>query len=139
MSECEINLEVKHVNNIEKIEKKLLHYVGKAIADFKLIEHGDRVMVCLSGGKDSFTMLTILRKLQQRAKIKFELFAFTLDQAQPGWAPSNRAPENQAVLLSREEFAHAQAPPRAWKPPADTLTCARAACQPICQTGSLVR
>lgn len=88
MSECEINLEVRHVNNVEKIEKKLLHYVGKAISDFKLIEHGDRVMVCLSGGKDSFTMLSILRKLQQRAKIKFELFAFTLDQAQPGWDDS---------------------------------------------------
>lgn len=91
MSECEFNLEVKPVDSaakIEKIEKKLLHYVGKAIADFKLIEHGDRVMVCLSGGKDSFTMLTILKKLQQRAKIKFELFAFTLDQAQPGWDDS---------------------------------------------------
>jgi len=91
VSECEFNLEVKPVDSavkIAKIEKKLLHYVGKAIADFKLIEHGDRVMVCLSGGKDSFTMLTILKKLQQRAKIKFELFAFTLDQAQPGWDDS---------------------------------------------------
>lgn len=88
MSECEFNLEVKPVDSvvkIAKIEKKLLHYIGKAIADFKLIEHGDRVMVCLSGGKDSFTMLTLLKKLQQRAKIKFELFAFTLDQSQPGW------------------------------------------------------
>lgn len=88
MSECEIQLEVQPANSgkiIERIEKKLLNYVGKAIADFKMIEHGDRVMVCLSGGKDSFTMLTILRKLQQRAKIKFDLFAFTLDQAQPGW------------------------------------------------------
>lgn len=88
MSECEINLEVQAASSsktVERIEKKLLNYVGKAIADFKLIEHGDRVMVCLSGGKDSFTMLTILRKLQQRAKIKFDLFAFTLDQAQPGW------------------------------------------------------
>ncbi len=88
MSECEFNLEVKPVDSvakIAKIEKKLLHYVGKAIADFKLIEQGDRVMVCLSGGKDSFTMLTILKKLQRRAKIKFDLFAFTLDQAQPGW------------------------------------------------------
>lgn len=69
----------------EQIEKKLLHYTGKAIADFNMIEHGDRVLLCLSGGKDSFTMLTILRKLQLRAKIKFEIFAFTLDQAQPGW------------------------------------------------------
>lgn len=66
-------------------EKKLLHYTGKAIADFNLIRSGDRVMVCLSGGKDSFTLLCLLRLLQQRARIRFEIFAFTLDQAQPGW------------------------------------------------------
>ena len=47
------------------IEKKLLHYTGKAIADYQMIQRGDRVMVCLSGGKDSFTMLTILKHLQQ--------------------------------------------------------------------------
>jgi tRNA 2-thiocytidine biosynthesis protein TtcA len=68
-----------------KIEKKLLHYTGKAIADFNMIQSGDRVMVCLSGGKDSFTMLRMLRMLQCRARVKFELFVFTLDQAQPGW------------------------------------------------------
>ncbi len=67
------------------IEKKLLHYTGKAIADFNMIQKGDRVMVCLSGGKDSFTMLCILRMLQKRTNNKFELFAFTLDQSQPGW------------------------------------------------------
>lgn len=66
-------------------EKKLLHYTGKAIADYKMIRHGDRVMVCLSGGKDSFTLLRMLHLLQRRAKIRFTLFAFTLDQAQPGW------------------------------------------------------
>lgn len=69
----------------EELEKKLLHYTGKAIADFNMIQDRDRVMVCLSGGKDSFTMLHVLRLLQQRAKIHFEIFAFTLDQAQPGW------------------------------------------------------
>jgi len=70
---------------LEELEKKLLHYTGKAIADFNMIQHGDRVMVCLSGGKDSFTMLRILSLLQKRAKIDFEILAFTLDQAQPGW------------------------------------------------------
>lgn len=70
---------------LAELEKKLLHYTGKAIADFNMIQHGDRVMLCLSGGKDSFTLLRILQLLQQRAKIDFELFSFTLDQAQPGW------------------------------------------------------
>lgn len=68
-----------------KAEKKLLHYTGKAIADFRMIQSGDRVMVCLSGGKDSFTLLTLLKLLQQRSHDKFEVFAFTLDQSQPGW------------------------------------------------------
>src|SRR6188472_2100298 len=72
-------------SNPSAVEKKLLHYTGKAIADFNMIQDGDRIMVCLSGGKDSFTLLRILRLLQQRAKISFEIFSFTLDQAQPGW------------------------------------------------------
>jgi tRNA 2-thiocytidine biosynthesis protein TtcA len=98
VSECQINLEVKHSmkaltpeqleKKFERVEKKLLSYTGKAIADFNMIEHGDRVMLCLSGGKDSFTMLSLLKKLQQRAKVKFDLFVFTLDQAQPGWDDS---------------------------------------------------
>jgi tRNA 2-thiocytidine biosynthesis protein TtcA len=67
------------------IEKKLLHYTGKAIADFNMIQAGDKIMVCLSGGKDSFTMLKMLSLLQKRADLDFEIFAFTLDQAQPGW------------------------------------------------------
>lgn len=67
------------------VEKKLLHYTGKAIADYNMIQTGDRVMVCLSGGKDSYTLMRILHLLQRRTNNKFELFAFTLDQAQPGW------------------------------------------------------
>jgi tRNA 2-thiocytidine biosynthesis protein TtcA len=54
------------VAKLAELEKKLLHYTGKAIADFRMINHGDRVMVCLSGGKDSFTMLRILKLLQMR-------------------------------------------------------------------------
>ena len=62
-----------------------MHYTGKAISDFNLIQRGDRVMVCLSGGKDSFTLLTLLSTLRRRTNNQFEVFAFTLDQAQPGW------------------------------------------------------
>ena len=72
-------------NTPSTTEKKLLHYTGKAISDFNLIQRGDRVMVCLSGGKDSFTLLTLLSTLRRRTNNQFEVFAFTLDQAQPGW------------------------------------------------------
>ena len=71
-----------------KIEKKLLHHTGKAIADFDMIQAGDKVMVCLSGGKDSFTLLTLLTRLRDKTNGKFSLFAFTLDQSQPGWDDS---------------------------------------------------
>lgn len=70
---------------MSKIEEKLLHYIEKANHDYKLFTKGDRVMVCLSGGKDSFTMLTLLRHLQKHLKFKIDIFAFTLDQSQPGW------------------------------------------------------
>lgn len=71
-----------------KVEKKLLHYTGKAIADYNMISKGDRVLVCLSGGKDSFTLLSLLNKLRIRSNNKFELMSFTLDQSQPGWDDS---------------------------------------------------
>ncbi len=69
----------------DKLEKKLLHYMGKAIADYQMIQHGDRILVCLSGGKDSFTLVTLLHLLQLRANVRFSFQVFTLDQAQPGW------------------------------------------------------
>lgn len=71
-----------------RLEKKFLHCMGKAIEHFSLIEPHDKVMACVSGGKDSLTMALMLQQLQRRAKYKFELFIFVLDQAQPGWDDS---------------------------------------------------
>lgn len=107
-----------------KLQKRLRRLVGNAIVDYGMIHEGDRVMVCLSGGKDSYTLLDILRNLQRNAPVNFSLVAVNLDQKQPGF-PAHVLPEYldaigvEYHILERDTYSVVKE-----KTPAGKTTCA---------------
>lgn len=114
----------KEKREFNKLQKRLRRHVGQAIADYNMIQEGDKVMVCLSGGKDSYTMLDILMSLQKSAPVNFELVAVNLDQKQPGF-PEHVLPEYLSSIgvdyhiLERDTYSIVQE-----KVPEGKTTCA---------------
>lgn len=97
-----------------KYERRIINGFAKANADFELISHGDRVLVCLSGGKDSYTMLAMLRRMRAVAPIDFSIVAFHLDQGQPGYPASvmqdylNDINDIESVVVTEDTFSIVQ-------------------------------
>lgn len=96
----------EHPQHSQKLEEKLLFYMQKAIRDFKLIQKGDRILSCLSGGKDSYAMTYLLKKLKLKNRGDWDFQAFTMDQGQPGWDESGLKKwlesENIPYFISRQ-------------------------------------
>ena len=88
---------MENSKNLQRLKKRLEGDVGRAIADYNMIEHGDTLLVCISGGKDSYAMLSLLMAMQQRAPVDFRLIAMNLDQKQPGF-PADVLPNYLAGL-----------------------------------------
>lgn len=124
----------KEQYNLNKLQKRLRRNVGEAIADFNMIEDGDRIMVCLSGGKDSYTMLEILRNLQQSAPISFPWLRLTSIKNNPAsqstfcrsiwnsWALSTRLSKKTLTGSSKTKSLKAKRPARS------ALACVAAFC-----------